>query len=297
MTMRHIERFESVDTSLTYSFPLNAYEWAPGQPLRTAYSYGVGASFAYDHHGYASAPLGMSKETIRAFAVGTSLATLEAEIDDARATCWRIGLGKLWMLNSDASYRWAWGRLVSMPSFEIRPGVAASFHSPMVWEFERNSPWFDTTATTASAAVSVNYEAFTITNPGNIEVRTGFVLTLTATGAAGFSNVIITNVTNDQEIRWNGSARWASAVLRIDNSDLSITLLPDPGLVIGGSDSYVGEGGVGGPGVYADAYALASLGGRQSGFITLAPGDNDIVIQVDGTAAYTREHTFYGAWE
>ncbi len=293
--VRYAEKFESSDAGQSYSFPLDDYVYSAGQSFRRSLSPAVGADYAHDHAAAAPWTKEISDERITGVIWGTSGAGADAEFDDMASTLRSIGLGKLFLKDQAGDRRWCWAKLVSRPGYGT--SAVAFTNIPFTIQVTRLSDWFDASQTTASSAVATNYEAFTITNPGNAYVKTGLVITLTASAASGFSNVIITNVTTGEIIRWHGTARWSGAVLRIDNSDLSITLLPDPGLVIGDSTSFVGEAGIGGPGVYVDAYQNSELGPTQPGFITLAPGDNDMVIQVDGSAAYTRYYEFYGAWE
>lgn len=255
MTVRFIERFESADTSLSYTLPTARYEWTPGQSLRNAYSYGVGASYAYDHYGYASAPMGLSRETIRTWAIGATVGALEAEIDDARATCWRIGLGKLWLLNSDATYRWAWARLAGMPAFEIRPGVAATVHTPMVFEFERISPWFDETATTGSQTIDTLAESVTINNPGNIPV---FDITFRFRNSGGAIHPRMVNTTTGYSFIHTRDMVGVNDEIRVATGTRAVEFSPDDGAT------------------YLNDYSRFGRGEAQPGIMKLDPGNNAI---------------------
>lgn len=294
--IRYAEKFESTDAATTQTFPDSNVLYTPRQDYRGAWAPAVGADYAHLFSGTGVLPKEVGFEDVTGVIWGTSGSNADSQFDALASKCKSIGLGKLFVIDQAGARRWCYAISLGRPGYQASPD--SLYNIPYSLRFARFSDWFDTSLTSASSAVSANYESFTITNSGNAYVKTGFLLTLTATAAAGFSNVIVTNVTTGEQIRWNGTSRSVGAILAINNSDLSIKLAPDPGLVIGDSTSYVGEGGVGGAsGVYTDAYPLAVLGNTQPGFITLKPGANTIVIQVDGTAAYTRAHQFYDAWE
>ena len=293
--IRYAEKFESTDAATTQTFPDSNTVYTPSQSYREAWAPAAGADYGHDYAGYGRWAKEVGTEEVRGMIWGSSGSNADSQFDALASKLASIGLGKLFVIDNAGSRRWCYAKLAARPGYQTDPN--SLYNIPYVLRFLRFSDWFDTSLVSASSAVSANYESFVVNNTGNAYVKTGFVIQLTATAAVGFSNVIITNVTTGEIIRWNNSARWSGAVLRIDNSDLSVKLLPDPGLVVGDSTSFTGEAGVGGPGVYVDAYPSAQLGSKQSGFITLKPGNNTIVIQVDGTAAYTRYHEFYPAWE
>ena len=294
MTIRYLEKFIAADGTTTYTFPENGLDWTEDGPLRTAYGSAIGADGAHDFLGSGIAPKDMIPVNVSLLDVQSTAGALETDLDAMRAKLHIGALGKLYTLDSTGTRRWSRARLTAMPG--TPRSVGQFVHQPASLRFLREPYWYDTSATTANAAVSSNYQSVTVTNPGNAYVKTGLVITITASAIGGFSNLILTNVTTGEQVRWNGYARSATSVLRIDNSDLSIKLLSDPGLVIGKSTSYIGQAAIGGAGVYSDAYALATLGPTQPGLITLAPGANTVVFQVDGSASYTYLYTFYGAW-
>lgn len=293
--VRYAEKFEALDASVSQLFPDSNMVYTPSQSYREALAPAGGADYAHDFAGYGRWAKEAAIEEVRGVIWGTSGANADSQFDDLVSKCASIGMGKLFVIDQSGARRWAYAKISARPGYQADPD--SLYNIPYVVRFYRLSDWFATALTSASSAVAVNYESFVLNNAGNAPVKTGLVFQLTATAPAGFSDVRITNITTGESIRWRGSARWSGAVLRIDNSDLSVRLDADAGLVVGDSTSFVGDGGVGGPDIQMDAYPLVELGPTQGGFITLDPGNNTIVIQVEGTAAYTRYHEFYAAWE
>lgn len=293
--VRYAEKFESLDGSVSWTFPSTDYQYQAEQAFRRATAPAVGADYAHDYAGYGAWAKELASEKITGLIWGTSGANADTQFDEMASKLRSVGLGKLYLVDQAGARRWAYAKLTARPSY--RNSSTTFYNIDVSVDVTRLSDWFATALTSASSAVAVNYESFVVNNAGNAPVKTGLIFQLTSSAAAGFSDVRITNVTTGESIRWRGSARWSGAVLRIDNSDLSVRLDADAGLVVGDSTSFVGEGGVGGPDIQTDAYPLVELGPTQGGFITLDPGNNTIVIQVDGTAAYTRYHEFYAAWE
>lgn len=293
--VRYAEKFESLDASVSYTFPVDEYTYQADQRYRQVLAAAAGADYAHDFAGYSPWAKEVADERITGIIWGASGADADNQFDSMASKLRSVGLGKLFIKDQAGARRWCYSKVSARPGYGTT--ATAFYNIPFQIEVVRLSDWFSTSLTSATASVSTNYHALTITNSGNAPVKSGLVMTLTATAAGGFSNVLITNVTTGEVIRWNGYARWSGAVLRIDTSDLSVKLLPDPGLVVGSSTSYVGEAGIGGPGVYVDSYPLISLGPTQGGLMTLQPGDNSVVVQVDGSASFDFYYEFYGAWE
>lgn len=294
MTLRYLEKFVTYSEE-EYFFPTYMMEWDESGDMDVPTDRAVGADGSHDYLGVGIAPRADVMVSVRFLDDQTDSGTLEVAMDAMRALLHPGGLGKLYTVDSDDTRRWSQARIVSMPPVGRR--VKQISRVPVALQFRREPYWYNEFASNNLGSETLNYVEVLINNPGNAYVKKGFVFTLTADAEGGFANVIITNVTTNEQIRWKGSAGWTGAVLRIDNTDQSITYLSDPGLVIGDDTSFVGQGGVGGPDIYEDSYALTDLGDLQSGFINLAPGVNTIAIQVEGSAAYTWEYRFFGAWE
>lgn len=273
MTLRYISKFESNDTLISYQFPLGLYQWETSQRLRVPLSTGIAADYAHDHIGYAVSPQDPSRERIRCIAKETTSALLEAEIDEARAECYRIGLGKLYRVDADATLRWAWARLENMPSFTREGGQ--SVHIPLIFDFVRISPWHPETATTGTQTVNETPEAFTINNPGNLPVY-AMVFRLRSNGSNACTNPAITNTTNGLTISTTRDLTAADHELKIDTGRRTVEYSTDDGAS------------------YANDYSLFTVGADQGGtWMRLEPGDNAMSVTDGGTANYSFEWEFY----
>lgn len=288
--MRRLLKFENLAGTISYTFSTKLLESQEEVGLRTAFSAGVGADFSHDHHGYGAAPKGNRLINVRAMLVEASPTALADEMDEARAECYRIGLGYLYRVEADGStQRRCLARVNAIPSVTInnlnRHGAA-----PIIIQFVAISDWMATTATTGSQAISANPTLVTITNAGNIAVKSGIVFTLTATAAGGFSSPEIYNATTGERVSSTRYAAVAGAIWRVGNPDYAVAY-GRPALMVGKSDRYIGHSTVG-PGNLGNDYSLVTLAG--GGFPTLEPGANS--IYVFGATAATFEYSFYGAF-
>lgn len=282
---RYIERFDSIDGAISYTFPLAQAQQQIEQAYRTPLTPGVGANYAYDHLGYGVSPKDPRRISIRALHHESSQANLQTEIDEAQAECYRIGLGYLYRLDVDGStYRRCIARLTSAPSItfdgNFQFGVA-----PVVFNFVGLSDWYATSQTTGSRSVSAGQTAVTITSPGNIPVFSGIVFTLTFTAVTTY--VVIRNTTNGSEMRWDGYA---------DVDDVLVFGNPDGFVGHGGPSFEIGGGDIGagelGADIYPNDFASVTLG--DSGFVYLEPGANQIIVETDG--AFTLDDAHYGGF-
>lgn len=290
MVVRYIEKFESIAGDLSYAFSLNNYEAQEEQAFRTAYSQGIAADYAFDHVGYRMASKALSTISIRATSVETSEANLEAEIDEAQSECERIGLGYLYRLESDASTRRrCLARCEGKPSI-TRAGFQ-SVHMPIMFRFTRLSEWQATSATTGSATVTTSPYSLTVTNAGNLWVKTGFTIDLTAITAAGITDPSVFNQTTGQRVSTTRDAGVAYASVRFDGG--KGVYYARPGFYIGGT-AYIGAAGIGSK-TFKNDNALATLG-TQQGVLWLKPGVNQLLIEVGGTPNYSLSYTFYGSY-
>lgn len=293
VTIRYVEKFEAIDASISYSFALGGYECQIEQDMRTAFGYGVGADYAHDFHGYGIPPKGLKRIRLRALSVESSAANLEAEIDEAMSECYRIGLGYLYTLDQDGTTRRrCLARLNSMPS--LTRSVGQFVHIPLIFDFVGLSDWMATTPTTfGETGITANSKSFTVTNPGNIPVTSGFYIALTAGDTAGWGPVTIKNITTGQVFTSARVAELDGAYLLVGLPDYSVTY--DNGrdsLLVGSAGRYVGQAVVGNQAARNDNGAADFSGG----FFTLEPGDNSFVITMPGSPNYDYGYFFYGAY-
>jgi len=292
VTVRYIERFDSIAGDISYTFSLRNYEAQEELAFRTAYSPGIAADYAHDHLGYSRASKGLATISIRATSVETSEANLEAEIDEAQGELENIGVGYLYRLESDGSTR---RRCIAR--VEARPSITRagfqSVHMPMIFKFTRLTDWFATSATTGSATVTTSPYLLTVTNAGNIWVKSGFVLTLTALAAAGLTNPSVRNYTTGQTVSSTRGSQVPYSSWKLD-SGVGVSFSRATGLLIGSVTSWIGASGMGNRS-YRNDSALVTLG-TQQGLLWLKPGANQIEISVDGTPNYSLAYTFNGAF-
>lgn len=289
MTIRYPSKFVSTDGTITYDFSLHQMEAQFEQAMRTPMSVGVGSDFAHDHLGYGLAPRDVGSIRIRTISVETSEANLESEIDEARAECFRIGKGWLYRVNQDASEQRCLARLRSMPSF-TRAGYQ-SVHMPLIFDFVQLSDWQATSATSGSSTITAYETIVTVTNAGNMPVKTGIVFSLTAITAAGWTNPEIFNVTTGEGVSTTRDSARIGDIWRIGDPDYKVGY-GLPSLQVGKTGRYVGYAALG-PQNYQNDFSKATV---TKGFPTLNPGANQIRIRIDGTPNATFAYSFVGAY-
>lgn len=273
MTLRYVEKFTNITGTISYEFPLRMYEWETSQPLRTAIGQAIGADYGHDHHGYAPAPFSPSRERIRVTAVTSTAALLEAALDEARAECYRIGLGYLYRLDSDGSTRRrALARLASTPGFTRTIGQFV--HMPLIFDFLRVGPWEATTATTGSQKVAATPEAFTISNPGNLPCD-AILFRFRSDSAGPTTDLSLTNSTNGMSFSTTRDLSHADHELRVNTETWAVEYSANDG------------------GSYSNDYNVFSIGATQVGIMRLEPGDNSMSAAVaSGTPDYTLVWSF-----
>lgn len=269
---RLLEKFVALDGSLTYTFPTYFIEQQTSQGIYTPSSVAIGANYPYDLLGTKDGPLNEAVEAI-AFDImkpvgGTDI---DAELDNMRSYCKRIGLGKLYIADAAAAERWSYARLSAMPSISWRTGDGF-FQQHASLQFKRRSNWFDVAQSTPnSGAVVATPTTFTINNPGNARVY-AVAIKLHANTAPGFNNPVIQNLSNGYS--------WSSTRTSTSIGD---ELIVDAGL------NTVAFNGI-------DDYTRFTRGSTQVAYFALEPGNNS--IQYSGGAApnVTITFTFYGAY-
>ncbi len=270
---RWAEKFESIDATLTYTFPLNQYEWQSEQGLRVAYGHGVGADYAHDFAGISLAPKSVGIEVVRFMMTGyASPAAFDTAFDAMLGQLMRIGQGKLFTNDSAGTRRWCYARLTARPSITI--AGLSWLAQPVALHFTRLSDWFGASATTGSRTVTVSPDTFTINNPGNAPAKF-IVFRLRANAAAGFTNPALANLTNGYSFSTTRDSASADSEIKVDTELASVEFSTDNGVS------------------YADDYALFSLGATQVGFMQLEPGNNSMRVTCDGTPNFDLEWSFY----
>lgn len=208
MAIRYIEKFESVSGGLSYTFPLGKYEWESKADLTVPTMRLTGADYAHDFLAYGIAPRQPGMETVRGLIAAATSALAEAERDNMASKLLLAGRGKLYVLNDDATRRWAWARLMVMPDLRVDQRRSLSGILPFIATFMRLSDWFSTSITTVTETVTATAETWTVNNPGNLPAKL-VTVRLRSNSATGFTDPLITNERNGYIF---GSSRDAASV-------------------------------------------------------------------------------------
>lgn len=291
MGVRLIDKFESLDGTISYTFLTNRAEHQIEQGYRVPVSSGVGANYAHDHLGYGVSPKDPRRITVRGLLYGATATALQTAVDEATSEIERIGKGWLYRLDVDGStYRRCLARPLSAPSVTFNGDFQFGI-MPTSFGFLGLSDWQATTATTGSGSLTAYQTIVTITNAGNIPVRTGIVFTITAVTAAGWSNPVITNLTTGESIASTRDSARIGDIWQVGDPDYKVGY-GLPSLMVGKAGRYVGYAAVGAQN-YQNDYSLVTV---TKAFPTFNPGANQILIQLDGTPNATYAYSFYGAF-
>lgn len=283
VAVRFIEKFEDLTGTISYSFPTALYECQEEQPLRTAFTSGVGADYAHDHHGYGRPPLGVGRINVRAMAKESSPTNLSAEHDEARSECYRIGKGYLYRLDADGSTRRrCLARLDAMPSITINNSNQFGI-SPLIFSFVKLSDWQATTATTGSQTIDTPLESVTVANGGNIAV-TDVVWRLRNNGSTRAELPVLFNQTTGQYAAFLRPMGAADDELYLDSGARLVQWSTNNGAA------------------YANDYSNFA-----GDFFRLDPGNNTLIVMCGrsvplpwlssiGTPNFTLEWSFYARY-
>lgn len=273
MAMRYAEKFENISGSISYVFLLNKYEWDSSQQLNTPVSSVIGADFQHDSLGTAPGLLIDAQEVIRCMPVLATPALAEAERDNMVAKLWRIGRGKLYVLNSDGSRYWAYGRIANMTNITVIVGMQRHFAA--VATFRRSSLWMDTAQTAPSATViSSSPTTFTVNNTGNYPVKNAIIRLRSNSGSGWASPILVENLTTNESFSIANAAGGANDEIKIDCGAMTVLKSTDDGAT------------------YPTNLWPSTTLGAQSGLMTYDVGNNSIRVTSTG-ASLNFETTFY----
>lgn len=273
--VRYLEKFESVDGLASYVFPVDDYEYEPAQAFRQSEAPVVGADYAVDFLGAAPWPKAVGEEAVRFTIWGASATDADGQFDDCVATLRRIGLGKLYQVDAATTRRWCWAKLLARPSYLV--DVNGYVNVPVTLRFARYSDWFATAPTTGSVTITATPHSFTITNPGNAPTRFA-VFRFRANSASGFTNPSLVNLTNGYSFASSRDAVSVDSELRLDTERMQVLWSSTNGAV------------------YADDYALVSLGPTQVGLMQLEPGPNAVQYADGGAPHLDLEWSFHAPY-
>lgn len=269
---RHLEKFESADGVVSQAFPTDDYEYQPEQGFRRSEAAAVGADYAVDFAGGAPWPKAVGEEAVRFTIWGASAADADAQFDACVASLRSIGLGRLFVVDTVSDRRWCWAKLLARPSYQV--DVNGYFNVPVTLRFARYSDWFAATPETGSVVIASSPHSFTITNPGNAPAHF-VVFRLRANAAAGFTNPSLVNLTNGYSVASSRDAVSVDSELKVDSERIEVLWSDTNGAI------------------YADDYALVTLGPTQVGLMQLEPGDNAMRYSDGASPNLDLEWSFY----
>lgn len=286
---RRIEKFENLSGSVSVALPLFELEWESAQALRAPQAQPLGTSYSYDLLAGNPALFGAGAERVRCLlyeSAGPS--TVDSSLDTLMAGVWKIGVGKLFTIDSGGTRRWAYARVQSMPALTWRAGDILS--KGVALDLLRLSPWLGTTAITSTRTVTTATDTYTVSNSGNlpatiIEVR------FRSNSAAGFTNPKIENLTSVQTPF--GSVLYTFESARDAVSSNGEVRLYTGSPVEAPSVKYSNDNGS----TYADDFAQITLPTvhRVLAF-ALAPGNNSLKATIGGTPNVDVELTAWAAY-
>ena len=273
---RYLEKFENDGGTVSQVFPVKQYEWESSQGLRAPSAAIAGAHYELDLLGTGLGLKSSARERLRFLIPNITVATIETDFDTLKEKIYKIGRGKLYVINAAGdTRRWAYARPLMLPSSLVRVGQPRVL-TVSALEFRRDSDWFGA-AQSINQTVSASPTTWTVTNPGNAPVYNA-IMRLRANGAAGFANPMIENLTNGYY--WSSSRGSISA-----NSELKV----DAGkATVEWSDN---DGSS-----YADDFALFTRGTLQVQFMKLDVGANSIRYSGSGTPSLDVLFTFDAPW-
>lgn len=219
MGQRQIEKFTSIDGTISYTFLTNKAQHQIEQVYRAPVSSGIGANYAHDHLGYGVSPKDPRRITVRGLLYGSTATNLQTAVDEATSEIERIGKGWLYRLDVDGTtQRRCLARAVSAPSVMFDENFQFGI-MPTVFSFIGLSDWQATSATTGSQTIDTANESVTINNPGNIDCH-AVVFRLRNNGTTRATSPVLFNTTTgergvflrsmnvaDHELYWDTSSQ------------------------------------------------------------------------------------------
>lgn len=275
---RYVEKFESWDGAMSYQFPLGEYEWDSQQGLIVPNRPVISGDYGYDYLNLFPAPKAVAEETIRVL-IPDTVQNVGSEIARARSTCYRIGLGKLYMTDYANQQRWAWARLSQMPNYKVSRGNETKV--PLIFSFVRETDWQDTAAQSLVIAITgANPKSFTITNPGNLAVETA-VWRWRSNSATGWNaGAFVYSTTNGFSYVTTRAAIGANDEIRFNGKTFAVEYSANDGAT------------------YVNDFANLYLPVTQWALMRLEPGVNNMLFQqAAGTPDLSLEVSYYPAYE
>lgn len=274
-TPRLLRKFESIDTLNSFVFPLINYEWESTQELRAPNVETISRDYLFDYLGTGVAFKGDGVERLR-FGIHSACDPLDIdeEVDNLRSVLFRAGLGKGWTTNRSGDLRWAYMRIVSMPSFSIANLDDAMSQKVIacVAEFRRESDWFAEDQITKTQTITASPTLVSVTNPGTLTADK-VVIRIRANAAGGFTNPKIVNSANTDEFETARDSASSNSEVKLDTSESSVEYSNDNG------SSYTDDFG---------NYVLPPVGQVILSF-RLEPGVNSLSVTCGGTPNFDIE--------
>jgi len=258
--MRRLKSFGS------YLFP-SAYmqEQQPDYSGRVALWRVPGAHGAFDPYGDRPWPLNEGRITYRWLVCGSTKQATDALIDEV-AHLPMLGEQKLVEVLEDGSERYTWAKVEGRPQIVL--GYQYVEYFEVTATFVQRLPYWFVDAMTVTQAVAATPTTFNVTQNGNEESRQ-LVLTLKPNGAAGYTQPVLRNVTNNHRLQIMHTATDVNNWVRVDMKRGTIEESTDGGIT------------------WQNAYKYLLLPATQIDLFRLEAGSNEISYTDNGTPSLT----------
>ena len=262
--------FESAGGGTVFTFPVYEYAWQTDQGLYTSSVPVVGANYPYDQLGTGRPIKQAAREQLRFMVYETDPATVDSDMDSMLSKLLSIGQGKLYVTDRNSVKRWAYARVIAMPTVSWAAGDI--FLKSCQLEYQRPSDWYGTTGYNTDFTIDADPKSITIVNAGNERIYNA-ILTLKGTYSSSWT---ILNTTNGYQVQCTQAGAAASDWLKIDAGQHSVKFSGDSGA------TYVGK------------YSTVTLPTTQIALVVLEPGNN--AFTVTGANGSTLHVDFYAAY-
>lgn len=215
---RILEKFTDMDGVSSYTFNTADFEQEMSGAFSIARQGVIGGNYGYLHR--TAAPVREPASVrLRFSVVSSSPSDVDTEVDNLAGVLYRVGLGKLFTVDSAGARRWCKAILAADPQVSWRAGDI--FRKGIGLDFLRFSDWFAEAATEDTAVITSTNTTFEINNPGTLPSRF-VVIRLRANTAGGFTNPKLVNETNGYEFETSRDSASSNDEVKLDTEEPSV---------------------------------------------------------------------------
>lgn len=215
---RILKRFESIDGTYSWDFPLIGYEREVSQDLLVPAEPIIGVDYGFDMLGNSQAIKTFGEERIR-FSLHSkcSPAELDSELETMTRNLFKAGKGIGWTINSAGEKQWAEMRMISMPTYTIQ-GIdepRAARLIDVVAVFRIQSPYFLEDGIFHIETITASPTTFNVTNPGR-DTAKRMTIRFRANTSANFTGGLLENLTTGKEFEFTTVMNDAAKEIMLD---------------------------------------------------------------------------------